>query len=208
MKFYRIFISINQKIVIFLFIWWLRLFYKVQKKEKIKKGKLPLVIVANHVSLWDNFIILSSLGLFSARNTWRIPTAKTYYQKFFYRIFFKSVGTYLIEPKGEILKSIEESVNNLKEGYSMIFFPEGRIAELGQRGAAKKGIGFLVKEVRVNIVPVYIKHPGKKFSGLFATLKNTGVIIGKMIDSEYFTTNYNDDIRPEKILDEVWKLNK
>lgn len=208
MKLDKSLISINQKIILLFFILWMRIFLRVKKRGVIKKEKLPLLIVANHVSRWDSFIILSSLGFFSMKHFWRVPTSRLYYQKFLYRIFFKTIGTYMIEPKGDMERSLEQSVNFLKQGNAIIFFPEGKIAEPDQIGMAKKGLGFLIKEVPSHIIPVYLKHPGKKNASLFLTLKNTKLIIGQPIDSLHFINNFDDHSRAQAILEEIWKLNK
>ncbi|MEJ8553030.1 lysophospholipid acyltransferase family protein [Tepidibacter sp. Z1-5] len=56
----------------------------------------------------------------------------------------------------ESVKSIKQGINNLKQGYSMVIFPEGTRSKDGKLGEFKPGALKLATKSKVSIVPVTI----------------------------------------------------
>ena len=57
----------------------------------------------------------------------------------------------------EGIKSMKEAVEKIKNGYSVVIFPEGTRSKTGEIGEFKKGSFKLASDAKVKIIPVTIK---------------------------------------------------
>lgn len=203
-------IKANQRFFYFAFLRWLRFIFglKVEKRGKYVGLDRPLLIVANHVSAWDPFLIFSALGrnFFLNEKLWRIPAFHGHFNNVFKKLFFKATGVYPIRREGELSKSLWATVELLKSGYNILFFPEGKRVFHGPKSAPpKRGISYLIREFPVYVLPVYIEYSDVQGVQDFRLTK-ARVVFGELIPSEDLVEKTADQIRHEAIMDMIWKL--
>lgn len=150
-----LFIAFNQILVYVIFSRFLRYYFRANKKVaasigELKKGSL---IVANHQSILDPFIILSHLPLKSFLRTIpvRFPTKHSYYK---YLRLLAFVGAFDIgDQNRERMLGLFRTRQYLVDGKSIMLFPEGKICTNAEAGIDEfqKGITFLT-DVAKNVL--------------------------------------------------------
>ena len=138
---------------------WGRLFYlifliplKVDGKENIKKGQ-SYVIAPNHQSYWDAFLIYGYIGI---KFKWMM-------KKELGRIPFVGWACYMAgcifidrSSRNSAKESIRKAESKLKDGMSVVIFPEGTRSYDGQMGKFKRGAFLISEELGLPILPVTI----------------------------------------------------
>jgi len=122
----------------------------------------PCLFVGNHQSNFDIPAILSNMnrvtGAIAKKDMEKIPIM-SYWMREIHSVFMDR------ENPREALKSISEGVENLKNGYSMIIFPEGTRSKSNNMGEFKKGSMRLATKAGVPIVPITIYDTHKAMEG-------------------------------------------
>ena len=138
---------------------WGRLFYrlffiplKVDGKENIKKGQ-SYVIAPNHQSYWDAFLIYGFIGI---KFKWMM-------KKELGRIPFVGWACYMAgcifidrSSRESGINSIRKAESKLRDGMSVVIFPEGTRSYDGQMGKFKRGAFLISEELGLPILPVTI----------------------------------------------------
>ena len=138
---------------------WGRLFYlifliplKVDGKEHIKKGQ-SYVIAPNHQSYWDAFLIYGYIGI---KFKWMM-------KKELGKIPFVGWACYMAgcifidrSSRESGINSIRKAESKLKDGMSVVIFPEGTRSYDGQMGKFKRGAFLISEELQLPILPVTI----------------------------------------------------
>jgi len=133
---------------------------KIKGKEKLNASRRPVIIVANHSSKLDPFVVLSAMGwrYFLRFYPWKFPLAKDHAQKWWLGKPAALVGCYEISGKGNLDESLKGTFHCIDQGYSMIFFPEGKMVLEGEIAKIKKGIGYICANRDISLIPVKIKY--------------------------------------------------
>jgi len=126
---------------------------KVTGKENIRKGT-SYVIISNHQSLYDIFVIYGWLGIdikwIMKKELAKIPG-----------IGFgsKKVGHIFLDRSNSrvALESLNEAKRKLVNGTSVVIFPEGTRSTSGQIGTFKKGGFKLALDLELPILPITIE---------------------------------------------------
>ncbi len=138
---------------------WGRLFYaiflipiRVHGRENIRKGQ-SYVIAANHQSYWDAFLMYGFVGIpfkwVMKKELGKIP---------FVGWACYMAGHILIERSSRVksMESIRKAESKLKNGMSVVIFPEGTRTPDGQMGRFKRGAFLISQELELPILPVTI----------------------------------------------------
>ena len=182
------------------------LFYKIkcQGIENVPK-KGAAIFVSNHVSFID-WMILSAVLPKPPRFVMYYKFAKTH----FLRILLKQFGVILIAGKGEDERIFQQSFLQIKqaldEDHFLGYFPEGSITRSGKLEPFKKGIEYIVKDLKDNesiVFPVAIvglwgsvfSPDGrslvyKLFKSLISPRKRIVIKIGVPINSRQVSATY------------------
>lgn len=150
---------------------------KIIGSENIPKTG-PFVIVANHSSLLDGFILGSSvkpkITFMSAAYLFKMP---------FVGSILRGIGAIPVQGKGNDIKLIKKAMKVLQAGGVLGIFPEGRITNEKDDFSAKAGAAYLAVKVDVPIIPMAIKGAGKALpvGAKFPKLNKIEVKIGKPI---------------------------
>lgn len=117
--------------------------------ENIPDGSC--VFVLNHQAIFDGFLVLSyinkDISLIAKKEIKRIPLISSW---------FKEINTIFIDRKNlkESVKAIKKGIEMIKNGYSVVIFPEGTRSLGKQMNKFKKGSFKLALMTKVPIVPV------------------------------------------------------
>jgi len=141
----------NFSLIIFKLIFRL----KIIDGENIPKTG-PFVIVANHSSLLDGFVLVSSVKpkvtFMSAAYLFKMP---------FVGNILRGVRAIPVQGKGSDIKLIKEAMKVLQVGGVLGIFPEGRITNEKDSFSAKAGAAYLAVKADVPIIPMAIKGADK-----------------------------------------------
>lgn len=160
----------------------------VKGRENIKKNK-SYIIVANHQTGWDIFLLYGYLPIsFSwlmKKELRKVP---------FIGYASEKVGHIFIDrssPRAAI-KSLEEAKNKLVNGNSVVIFPEGTRSRKKEMRPFKKGAFKLAFELELDILPVTIVNSYKiKREGFFNIMPaKAGLVIHPAIT----TSHYENDL--------------
>jgi len=152
---------------------------KIIGSENIPKTG-PFIIVANHSSLLDGFVLVSFVRLkitfMSAAYLFKMP---------FVGNILRGVGAIPVQGKGNDIKLIKKAMKVLQAGGVLGIFPEGRITNQKDDFSAKAGAAYLAVKADVPIIPMAIKGAGKVLpvGAKFPKLNKIEVKIGKPISA-------------------------
>lgn len=158
----------NKKKAFKLFVFWswmVRIFtlyfVKFEKKSAIPKG--PMLIVANHTSYLDIFLMYSILPdnefLFLGKSEiLKYPLIKTYFKKL-------NIPVYR-DNKRKAAKSVVQALVEVSKGWSIFIFPEGGIPDVVHPKMVpfKRGAFLIARQSQVPILPMTFLNNYKLFS--------------------------------------------
>ena len=116
-------------------------------REHIPDG--PVIFAANHRSFLDPFII----GTMSRRPLYYVAKEELF-KKPLQAWFLNSLGAFPVSRGNGDTETIETAKAILARGDSVLIFPEGTRVRPGPPGKAKRGVGRLVLETGVPVVPL------------------------------------------------------
>ncbi len=135
-----------------LLLWILLIPVKVEGRENLKEGQ-SYVFVANHQGIFDVFLIY---GYLNRNFKWmmkyqlrRVPLVGIACQ-YAHHIFVDKRGP------SKIRKTYDEAREILKEGMSLVVFPEGSRTYTGHMGFFRRGAFMLADELQLPVVPLTI----------------------------------------------------
>ncbi len=126
------------------------------------------VFIANHQAIFDGFALLAYIdkpfGFIAKKEIQKIPLVSSW---------IKSIGTIYLNRQSprESIKTIQEGVEKINEGRSMLIFPEGTRSLKSKMNSFKKGSMKLAIKSKATIVPITIDgtynvlEVGKKVTG-------------------------------------------
>lgn len=167
----------------------------------LEKIKGPVVFIANHVSYLDQPAIMYSLP-----GKIRYKTASATREEFFFSRdgtpFFRKIlflysmigfNTFLLPQKSGFRKSLAFMGKLIDNNVNILIFPEGTRSKDGKLQDFMSGLGLLVKELQVPVVPIKIMGMEKIYprGTKFPKKGKCVVIFGKPIE---FTTETPSEI--------------
>jgi len=129
----------------------------VKGRENIRRGQ-SYVFVANHQSAYDIFVIYGYLGShikwMMRKGLEKIP---------FVGFACRKCGFIFVDNSSArtAQKSIMEAESKLKNGRSLIIFPEGSRTKDGKMGKFKRGAYQIAVEMKLPLVPITLNGPFK-----------------------------------------------
>lgn len=204
--FYLFLVTKQFKIVFFLKRVWSAfisypsfLFPIVKYSNKKYKHQQPCIYVANHTSYLDivfsTFYIQHTAVYLGKAELLKIPLFNQFFKYLDIPVNRKSIT--------DAHKSLQECANKLKQGLSVVIFPEGTISENGKLKNFKNGAFRLAIDMQVPIVPVVNLNNWLflQNGGFFKSNGSPGIpriIIGDEISTKGLT-NQDADLIKEKI---------
>jgi 1-acyl-sn-glycerol-3-phosphate acyltransferase len=110
----------------------------------------PVLYVCNHLSNADGLTLQRALR---PRRAWFLAGVKLQ-QTAMTRLATETVDTIFIRPGSPDIEALRRAVDTLKEGRSVLVFPEGGRSRSGALMQAQKGVSLIAQRANVPIVPV------------------------------------------------------
>ena len=162
----------------------------------------PCVYVSNHQSYADILVLLNVIkhqtGFIAKEELASIPV----FSKWILRI-----GSLFIlrGDARESLKTISEGVDMIKDGYSLVIFPEGTRSRGGQMGEFKPGSLKLATKAKTVVVPLTINGSYKMYEEPGQITKNVTIeiIVHKPVDTSQMDRKELDGL--SEVLEETIK---
>lgn len=131
----------------------------VKGSENLPKDR-PVLYIATHKSVFDIVILLSILSdpviFIGKKEVQKMP---------FVNKWFDALGCIYLdrEDKRKALQSIIEGINEIREGQSIVLFPEGTRSKTNEIGHFKEGGFKLATKTLIPIVPIAMSNTFKVF---------------------------------------------
>lgn len=120
----------------------------------------PVLLCANHSSAWDPILLILAL---KDEYPLRIMAKKQLFQIPVVGGFLKMMGVFPVDRGNSDISAIRTSIQSLRDGYSLLVFPEGtRVKEPGDV-RPKGGVVMIGIRSGVKLLPVYIGTEKKLF---------------------------------------------
>ena len=141
--------------------WAQRAFYKNVLDTRVKgEGHIPqhtsFIVAANHCSHLDMGAIKVALGD-AGRGLTSLAAADYFFRNRYRRAYFKHFTNLVpMERSGSIRKSMDTAEGVLRQGRSMVVFPEGTRSVTGDLADFLPSLGYLALRAEVGVLPAHI----------------------------------------------------
>ena len=115
----------------------------------------PLILIANHCSFYDAFILGSSLPLGTSQQLFYMGF-EWFFRHPILAWWGRGVRVIPVDMDTFLMRALQASAAVLQRGKILCVFPEGERSMTGRLRPFRKGIGILVKELRVPVLPAHI----------------------------------------------------
>ena len=135
----------------------------------------PVVLCPNHSSWWDPILVIAALRrdyplvVMAKNQLFRIPVLKT---------FLRKLGVFPVDRGNADIGALKRAIQGLKDGWSLMLFPEGTRVKHGKVVTPKNGAILLAQRADVPVVPVFITPDRKPFQPI-------KIIMGEPYKPEY-----------------------
>ncbi len=153
--------SFLEWLIILIFLRLMKILIKIFFRLKVEglenlPEKIPYIITPNHASYLDGFNIVTALPSKSFRDLYSLGFQK-YFTGKFKESFARLAHIIPIDPETYLSRALQMASYILRNGKSLLIFPEGGRSYDGEIMEFKKGVGILSLELNVPVVPAYIK---------------------------------------------------
>ena len=113
----------------------------------------PVMICANHSSGWDPILLVCSLAcdfplrIMAKQQLFKIPVVGG---------FIRRMGAFPVDRGNNDIGAVKTSIKSLKEGFSLLIFPEGTRVKNGEKVTPKGGAAMIAIRAGVKMLPVFI----------------------------------------------------
>ncbi len=129
-----------------------RLLFRIEVRGIENIPVPPFIIVSNHVSYLDGFVIFSIMPFRISMNLY-FHGLRRYFPS---ELLSELMNVIRISSEGEYLDAMRRSSEIIKMGYSLCIFPEGGRSFNGRLRELKPGFALIALKHNVPVVPVYI----------------------------------------------------
>jgi 1-acyl-sn-glycerol-3-phosphate acyltransferase len=133
--------------------WFISLWFKTRGLgvENIPRTG-PFVVVSNHASFLDPYLIgytsvEREVGFMAKEELFRVPI---------FGSIIRYCGAFPVKRGGHDPEAIQRFHDFLHSGKPLVLFPEGTRTLTGELQKAKKGVGLLLYNARVPVIPAYV----------------------------------------------------
>lgn len=129
-------------------VWRLYVREEISGRENLPEG--PCLFICNHLSNADGYQLVRA---FRPRTVYFLAGVKLQTTTMT-RAAMDVVDTIPIKPNSADIEALKRAVEMLREGRSVVIFPEGGRSRTGALIQAKKGVALIAKRAGVPVVPV------------------------------------------------------
>jgi len=135
-------------------IWNLRAPIKVEGLENIP-SRAPFLLCSNHQSFLDPVILLAVLPLRVLLELFAVGTSEIFGSGFMRRVA-RILRVVVVDPDANLIPAMRAGAYGLRQGLSLVLYPEGERSIDGTPRTFKKGAAILSIHLQVPIVPIAI----------------------------------------------------
>lgn len=122
------------------------------------KQNWPCIITPNHASHLDTPVIFSSLSLFDINHTFTLAARDYFFDRTVMAIAARLFANAIpVDRTGSESRGLRLCLLKMREGNSILLFPEGTRSTSGEMGQFQKGVILLSRKSRLPIIPAFIK---------------------------------------------------
>lgn len=161
---------------------YMNLFYSIEANgvENIPIDSNYL-LAGNHLNILDSWLLITILN----NTELRFMVDKKLYRYKLWEKFFKSIGTFSIDPEKPDITAVKRAISLLKEGNNVVIFPEGKTHKIMESVPFKPGVAAIAKLSATSLIPFGINGSYKLGSKL-------NINFGEPIDlSKYKKSEYD-----------------
>ncbi len=142
----------------------------------------PLILVANHCSFFDAFILAASLPLRASQQVFYMGF-EWFFRHPILAWWGRGVRVIPIDEDTFLVRALQASALVLRQGKILCVFPEGERSADGRVRPFRKGVGILVKELKVPVLPAHISGAfeawprGKTWPGIHRLRVRIGPVV-------------------------------
>lgn len=141
------------------FVFWFFLGYRVVGQENYKNLKKPFLIISNHVSNLDPFLLNVAFPIFSEFYPIRYAAKSAIFKSRIQNKPVRFMGGFEVKKKVGLKDSLAYPVEILKNGGVVLIFPTGaREKPRGRPRTARQGTAYLALNTGVPILPVTVRN--------------------------------------------------
>lgn len=172
------------------------------RKAELPKG--PYIILANHLSYLDIFIMYSILPqnefLFLGKGELlRYPIIKAYFKRL-------NIPVHRSD-RLKAARSLNQAMEEVKKGWSIVIFPEGRIPNINPKMIPFKSGAFqLAKKLNLPIVPLTFTNNHLLFSDPTFILGPARPGLSKVYMHDYISAEEVADMTQKELMDHCYQL--
>jgi long-chain acyl-CoA synthetase len=157
-----------------------KLFFRLEAEglENIPSGG-NFIITPNHTSYLDGFVAVLALPFPCFRRMYTLGLSE-FFAGHIKGWFAKTAHVIPIDSSAYLSKALQMSAYVLREGRSLVVFPEGGRSFDGTPMEFKKGVGILAVETNIPVVPAYIEGAFESLprSAVFPRFRKIRIIFG------------------------------
>jgi len=189
---------------------WVR---KTRGKENIPTKDIGMIVVANHSSYLDHFILGGTIMRATQRMTYFL-SKKEHFEGFWQKKWHEFLCAIPLDRQAGGKKGLKKAISELKKKKIIVIYPEGTRTLTGKLQKGKTGAARLTLAAKVPVLPVSIRGtfdilPKGKW---IPKAKRAEVSVGKLMyfDKYYGKENDHKTLRlvTTKIMKEIAKLSK
>ena len=125
-------------------------------KENIADDQ-AYIITPNHSSHLDAPVVFASLPLLRINRTYTLAAKDYFFNRWFVSFFARLMANVIpVDRTGSETRGLILCLSKIREGNSILLFPEGTRSQDGRINQFKKGVILLSKKAHLPIVPAYI----------------------------------------------------
>jgi 1-acyl-sn-glycerol-3-phosphate acyltransferase len=147
------------------------------------QGNIPrsggFILASNHISWYDPPVV----GSWAPREFYFFAKRELFKNKLFGNILSR-VNALPVKRGAVDRAAIEASLDVMRRGYGLTFFPEGTRSKIDEFLDPKPGIGLLALQARCPIVPCYV-HGTNKLKACFWGRDRMRVVYGEPFDERW-----------------------
>lgn len=172
--------------------------YKLEVHGDTKLPNKPLIICANHISIWDPVV----LAIIFDRKI-NFMGKKELFKNRIIAYLFKKAGVFPVDRENVNIKTIKYSINLLKNNEVLGIFPEGTRVKNVSEDNMKTGVAMIASRANCDVIPVYIKSDYKCGSKIDVFIRNKVVIQ----DFEDFPKENRNKAITKAIYNDIYQVN-
>lgn len=167
---------------------YMKFLYKIETNglENVPKDGNYL-LAGNHLNILDSWLLMAVLD-----TELRFMVDKKLYRYKLWEKFFRTLGTFEIDPDKTDIKAVKTSIDLIKSGNKVVIFPEGKTHRINDSVPFKPGVAAIAKLAKTSLIPFGIR-------GSYRPGGNLTINFGEPIDLSLYKKDEYDMVLENKV---------